>query len=192
MRYRIFVLGASNGSAQGVACGGTEFRSGARCRSWRRAWLVGVSKGGCVTTMCTAADGCSVERSGGRAVRRAGGRTVGRLVGRSDGRAVGWSGGRVVRRSDGRTSGRSGGRFGRRGVGRSVGRAVGRSSGPRPIARPIVHRHSYEEQNYYTVVFAVSRALGVMAQYVWSRALGLPIERPKSVPLDTLKAALKK
>merc|ERR1719409_1444104 len=49
------------------------------------------------------------------------------------------------------------------------------------------------EQNYYTVIFAVSRTLGVMAQYVWSRAIGLPIERPKSVPLDVLaKTALKK
>lgn len=49
------------------------------------------------------------------------------------------------------------------------------------------------EQNYYTVIFAVSRTLGVMAQYVWSRAIGLPIERPKSVPLDVLaKTVLKK
>jgi citrate synthase len=49
------------------------------------------------------------------------------------------------------------------------------------------------EQNYYTVVFAVSRAMGVLAQLVWARAIGLPIERPKSVPLDVLaKMALKK
>jgi len=49
------------------------------------------------------------------------------------------------------------------------------------------------QQNYYTVIFPVSRTLGVMAQYVWSRAIGLPIERPKSVPLDVLaKTALKK
>ena len=27
------------------------------------------------------------------------------------------------------------------------------------------------EQNFYTVVFAVSRTLGVMAQYIWSRAV---------------------
>lgn len=48
------------------------------------------------------------------------------------------------------------------------------------------------QQNYYTVVFAVSRTLGVMAQYVWARAIGLPIERPKSVPLDVLKKLAKK
>ena len=32
----------------------------------------------------------------------------------------------------------------------------------------------------------VSRALGVLAQYVWSRALGLPLERPKSVTTEWL------
>jgi len=53
----------------------------------------------------------------------------------------------------------------------------------------LMYYYGLKEQNYYTVVFAVSRALGVMAQYVWSRAIGLPIERPKSVPLDVLKKA---
>mmetsp|Transcript_104394 Transcript_104394/g.184029 ORF Transcript_104394/g.184029 Transcript_104394/m.184029 type:complete len:492 (+) Transcript_104394:86-1561(+) len=57
----------------------------------------------------------------------------------------------------------------------------------------ILSFYGLTEQNYYTVVFAVSRTLGVMAQYVWSRALGLPIERPKSVPLDVLaKVTIKK
>merc|ERR1711920_1074041 len=50
----------------------------------------------------------------------------------------------------------------------------------------IMSFYGLTEQNYYTVVFAVSRTLGVMAQYVWARAIGLPIERPKSVPLDVL------
>ncbi|CAE8585456.1 unnamed protein product [Polarella glacialis] len=57
----------------------------------------------------------------------------------------------------------------------------------------LMHFYNLKEQNYYTVVFAVSRAMGVMAQYVWARAVGLPIERPKSVPLDVLaKLANKK
>merc|ERR1712083_434290 len=51
----------------------------------------------------------------------------------------------------------------------------------------LMYYYNLKEQNYYTVVFAVSRAIGVMSQLVWSRALGLPIERPKSVPLDVLK-----
>merc|ERR1712110_1306933 len=34
----------------------------------------------------------------------------------------------------------------------------------------LMYYYGLKEQNYYTVVFAVSRALGCMAQYVWSRA----------------------
>lgn len=57
----------------------------------------------------------------------------------------------------------------------------------------LMHFYNLKEQNYYTVVFAVSRSLGCVAQYVWSRVLGLPIERPKSIPLDDLaKVAFKK
>ena len=41
--------------------------------------------------------------------------------------------------------------------------------------------------NYYTVLFGVSRALGVLASLVWDRALGLPIERPKSMTTKLLK-----
>mmetsp|Transcript_100588 Transcript_100588/g.224626 ORF Transcript_100588/g.224626 Transcript_100588/m.224626 type:complete len:469 (-) Transcript_100588:77-1483(-) len=50
----------------------------------------------------------------------------------------------------------------------------------------LMHFYNLKEPNFYTVVFAVSRSLGVMAQLVWARAIGLPIERPKSVPLDVL------
>merc|ERR1719343_1749948 len=57
----------------------------------------------------------------------------------------------------------------------------------------LMNYYNLKEENIYTVVFAVSRSIGVMAQYVWARAIGLPIERPKSVPLDTLaKLAQKK
>lgn len=40
---------------------------------------------------------------------------------------------------------------------------------------------------YYTVLFGVSRALGVLASLVWDRALGLPIERPKSMTTEGLQ-----
>ena len=40
-----------------------------------------------------------------------------------------------------------------------------------------------KEFEYYTVVFAVSRALGCMANLIWARAFGLPIERPGSITL---------
>merc|ERR1711931_373628 len=43
------------------------------------------------------------------------------------------------------------------------------------------------EMNYYTVLFGVSRALGVTASLVWDRALGLPLERPKSMSTPGLK-----
>jgi len=42
------------------------------------------------------------------------------------------------------------------------------------------------EQNYYTVLFGVSRAFGVLSALVWDRALGLPLERPKSVTSEWL------
>lgn len=44
----------------------------------------------------------------------------------------------------------------------------------------LVH-YGLKEYTFYTVLFGVSRALGVMAASCWSRALGLPLERPKSV-----------
>ncbi|OSC99043.1 citrate synthase [Trametes coccinea BRFM310] len=44
---------------------------------------------------------------------------------------------------------------------------------------------------YYTVIFGVSRALGCLTQYVWSRALGLPIERPKSLSMDAIEKLIK-
>jgi citrate synthase len=44
-----------------------------------------------------------------------------------------------------------------------------------------------KEYEYYTVMFGVSRALGVLANLCWARALGFPIERPKSVTTDQVK-----
>lgn len=49
-----------------------------------------------------------------------------------------------------------------------------------------VQYYGMTEMNYYTVLFGVSRALGVLAQLVWSRALGFPLERPKSMSTDGL------
>lgn len=44
-----------------------------------------------------------------------------------------------------------------------------------------------KEYEYYTVLFAVSRALGVLASLCWDRALAFPLERPKSVTTDLVK-----
>jgi citrate synthase len=54
----------------------------------------------------------------------------------------------------------------------------------------LVH-YDMKEYEYYTVLFAVSRALGVLAALCWSRALGFPLERPKSVTTENVKAWLK-
>ena len=45
---------------------------------------------------------------------------------------------------------------------------------------------------FYTVLFGVSRAMGVSANAVWARALGQPLERPKSLTTAMLEAAAEK
>lgn len=54
----------------------------------------------------------------------------------------------------------------------------------------LVH-YGLVEYEFYTVLFAVSRALGVMASLCWDRALGFPIERPKSVTTALVQKWLK-
>lgn len=47
--------------------------------------------------------------------------------------------------------------------------------------------YGMNEHEYYTVLFGVSRAFGVLSNLVWDRALGLPLERPKSVTTEWIK-----
>lgn len=56
----------------------------------------------------------------------------------------------------------------------------------------LLQYYGMKEMNYYTVLFGVSRALGVLASLIWDRALGLPIERPKSFSTDMLMTMVKK
>ncbi len=51
---------------------------------------------------------------------------------------------------------------------------------------PLLQYYGMTEMSYYTVLFGVSRALGVLSSLVWDRALGLPIERPKSFTTEAL------
>jgi citrate synthase len=44
----------------------------------------------------------------------------------------------------------------------------------------LVH-YGMVEYEFYTVLFGVARSLGVLASLCWDRALGYPLERPKSV-----------
>lgn len=45
----------------------------------------------------------------------------------------------------------------------------------------LLWHYGFKEYNYYTVLFGVSRAMGALSQVFWDRALGMPLERPKSV-----------
>ncbi|OCH85957.1 citrate synthase [Obba rivulosa] len=46
------------------------------------------------------------------------------------------------------------------------------------------------ELDFVLLVMACSRGMGFMSQYVWDRALGLPIERPLSITMDQIVAKL--
>lgn len=52
----------------------------------------------------------------------------------------------------------------------------------------LLYHYGLTEFPYYTVLFSVSRALGVCAQAVYARAMGWPIERPKSVTTKWVKS----
>lgn len=50
----------------------------------------------------------------------------------------------------------------------------------------LVH-YGMVEYEFYTVLFGVSRAMGVLASLIWDRGLGFPLERPKSVSTRLVK-----
>ena len=47
--------------------------------------------------------------------------------------------------------------------------------------------YDVKEYDFYTVLFGIGRSLGVLANIVWDRALGYPIERPKSITTAMLE-----
>jgi len=51
--------------------------------------------------------------------------------------------------------------------------------------------YGMKEMTFYTVLFGVSRALGCLSQLIWARALGFPLERPKSLSTELLKKMVK-
>ena len=55
----------------------------------------------------------------------------------------------------------------------------------------LLYHYGVTEYDFYTVFFGVSRAIGVLSQLVWDRALGLPIERPKSVTTEWVESQVK-
>lgn len=54
----------------------------------------------------------------------------------------------------------------------------------------LLYKYGLTEFAYYTVLFSVSRALGICSQAVIARAMGYPITRPKSSTTEWLKKTL--
>lgn len=54
------------------------------------------------------------------------------------------------------------------------------------------YHYGITQSNFYTVFFGLSRSLGLTANYVWSRAIKTPLERPNSISLETLEKKVKK
>lgn len=55
----------------------------------------------------------------------------------------------------------------------------------------LLHHYGLREFSYYTVLFSVSRSMGMLSQLVINRAMGSPLERPKSVTTAWLKKQVK-
>jgi citrate synthase len=50
--------------------------------------------------------------------------------------------------------------------------------------------HGVTQADFYTVMFGVSRTMGITSQLIWDRAVGMPLERPKSVTLAMIRDAV--
>lgn len=75
-------------------------------------------------------------------------------------------------------------------------KASGKAKNPYPnvdaLSGTILQFYGLKEADFYTVVFSVSRAIGVMSQNIIARLFGLPIERPNSVTVEFLEQAVAK
>lgn len=78
----------------------------------------------------------------------------------------------------------------------SVLQEQGKAKDPWPnvdaISGALQYHYGIREFDFYTVMFGVSRILGVSANLVWARALGQPIERPKSLTTAMLEEIAEK
>lgn len=75
-------------------------------------------------------------------------------------------------------------------------REQGKAKNPAPnvdaVSGALQYYYGVRDFDFYTVLFGVGRALGVTANYIWARALGMPIERPKSVTTKMLEEIVAK
>ena len=69
--------------------------------------------------------------------------------------------------------------------------SIGKIKNPWPnvdaYSGSLLYHYGIKEYTFYTVMFGVSRALGVLASLVNDRIYGMPIERPTSHPLSWFK-----
>ncbi|MGV8137618.1 MAG: citrate (Si)-synthase [Mangrovibacterium sp.] len=74
--------------------------------------------------------------------------------------------------------------------------ATGKIQNPWPnvdaYSGSLLYHYGIKEHTFYTVLFGVSRALGVLASLIMDRLYGLPIERPSSYPLEWFKKQAEK
>jgi citrate synthase len=74
--------------------------------------------------------------------------------------------------------------------------AQGKAKDPWPnvdaISGVLQYHYGIQQFDFYTVLFGVGRSLGVTANAVWARALGQPLERPKSLTTAMLEAVAAK
>jgi citrate synthase len=67
----------------------------------------------------------------------------------------------------------------------------GKAKNPAPnvdaISGALQYYYGVRDFDFYTVLFGVGRALGVTSNFVWARALGQPLERPKSMTTKMLE-----
>jgi citrate synthase len=67
----------------------------------------------------------------------------------------------------------------------------GKAKNPAPnvdaISGALQYYYGVRDFEFYTVLFGVGRALGVTSNFVWARALGQPLERPKSLTTKMLE-----
>jgi citrate synthase len=72
----------------------------------------------------------------------------------------------------------------------------GKAKNPAPnvdaISGALQYYYGVRDFDFYTVLFGVGRALGVTCNYVWARALGQPLERPKSLTTKMLEDVVAK
>lgn len=73
----------------------------------------------------------------------------------------------------------------------SVLKEQGKAKNPWPnvdaASGSLLYHFGLTEFSFYTVLFSISRAMGMVSQMVVNRALGIPIIRPKSVTYNWLK-----